>query len=187
MDKVRVQREREFAPHHILIGAAKIALESAEIKTPGWLYYELTAITFSALSLEAITNSFGEKLVTRWSDYESASPIAKLRIICSRLEIEPNFEIEPWSTTLRLVKFRNKVAHAKPESINFDQTMTDEEFEKIRFEFPRSKLEMQISLENAKRSIFAIDQILNLFYPKLTLDEKNGLYFDGYSGMTSKC
>ena len=185
--KFRVQREREFAPHHILYGAAQIALENAELKTPGWLYYELTAITFSALSLEALTNSFGEKLVTRWCDYESSSPIAKLRIICSRLGVEPDFEKEPWATTLWLVKFRNKVAHAKPESINFDETMTDEDFQKIRFEFPQSKLEMQISLANAKRSVFAIVEIMNLFYPKLTLDEKNGLYFDGYSGSTSSC
>jgi len=65
--------------------------------------------------------------------------------------------------------------------------MTDEDFQKIRFEFPQSKLEMQISLANAKRSVFAIVEIMNLFYPKLTLDEKNGLYFDGYSGSTSSC
>ena len=65
--------------------------------------------------------------------------------------------------------------------------MTDEEFQKIRFEFPRSKMEMQISLENAKRSISSIDEILDLFYPKLTLEQKNGLYFDGYSGSVSSC
>jgi hypothetical protein len=185
--RFRVQREREFAPHHILIGASKLALESAELKTPGWLYYELTAITFSALSLEAPTNSFGEKFVARWCDYESSSPKAKLRIICSRLNVGPDFGKDPWAATLWLVKSRNKVAHARPESINFDKTMTDEDFQKICFEFPQSKLEMQISLENAKRSVSALDEIMNLFYPKLTLDEKNGLYFDGYSGNTSSC
>jgi hypothetical protein len=111
-------------------------LESAELKTPGWLYYELTAITFSALSLEAPTNSFGEKFVARWYDYESSSPIAKLRIICSQLNVEPDFEKEPWAATLWLLKSRNKVAHARPESINFDKTMTDEDFQKICFEFP---------------------------------------------------
>jgi hypothetical protein len=36
--KFRIQRDRDFKPHHILIGAAQIALESAEAKTPGWLY-----------------------------------------------------------------------------------------------------------------------------------------------------
>jgi hypothetical protein len=187
MEKYRVEREREFKPHHILIGAAQIALESAEAKTPGWLYHELIAITFSALAFEALTNSFGERLVTRWGDFESASPIAKLRIICSRLGVEPDFEKEPWSATLRLVKFRNKVAHAKPESISFDKTMTKEEFEKHRFEYPHSKLEMQINLKNAKSSVSAVDQILELFYPKLTDDEKYHLYSSGFSGSTSIC
>ena len=185
--KFRVQRDRDFKPHHILIGAAKSALESAEAKTPGWLYHELTAITFSALALEALTNSFGEKLVMRWEHFESASPIAKLRIICSRLDVTPNFDIEPWAATLWLVKFRNKVAHAKPESIRFDKTMTQEEFQASRFEYPHAKLEMQINLENAKHSISAIDQILELFYPKLKDDEKNYLYWDGFIGSTSTC
>ena len=185
--KYRVQRDRDFKPHHILIGTAKIALESAEAKTPGWLYYELTAITFSALALEALTNSFGEKLVSRWDDFETASPIAKLRIICSRLLVEPDFEKEPWSVALWLVKFRNKIAHAKPESIKFDKTMTENDFQKIQFEFPRSKLEMQINLENAKRSVSTIDQILELFYLPLKSDEKYCLYSDGFSGTTSTC
>jgi len=125
--------------------------------------------------------------MTRWNDFESASPIAKLRIICSRLGIEPNFEKEPWATTLWLVKFRNKVAHAKPESIRFDKTMTEEEFRKIRLEYPHSKLEMEINLKNAKCSVSAIDQILDLLYPKLTDDEKHYLYSSGFCGSTSKC
>jgi hypothetical protein len=185
--KFRVQRDRDFKPHHILIDAAKLALESAEAKVAGWTYFELTAITFSALALEALTNSFGQRLVTRWSDFESSSPIAKLRIICSRLNVEPNFETEPWATTLWLVKFRNQVAHAKPESIKFDKTMTEEEFQKLRFEFPNSKLEMQISLVNAKRSVSSIDQMLDLFYPKLKPDDRNYLYFNGFTGGTSIC
>jgi hypothetical protein len=185
--KFRVQRDRDFKPHHILIGSAKIALESAETRTPGWLYYELTAITFSALAIEALTNSFGEKLVTRWNDFEKASPIAKLRVICTRLCVEPDFEKEPWFTVLWLVQFRNKVAHAKPESIKFDKTMTEKELQKIQFEYPRSRLEMQINIENAKRSVSAVDQILELFYPQLTPDEKYYLYSNGFSGTTSTC
>jgi hypothetical protein len=185
--RFRVEREREFKPHHILIGAAKIALESAEQRTPGWIYYELTAITFSALALEALTNSFGKRLVKRWDDFESASPTAKLRVICSRLRVEPDFQNEPWSVIPWLVKFRNKIAHAKPESIKYDKTMTEEEFQKLRLEYPHSKLEMQINLKNAKRSIDAIDQILDLFYPKLNADEKYHLYSSGFSGSTSVC
>jgi hypothetical protein len=103
------------------------------------------------------------------------------------LRVEPDFKEEPWSATLWLVKFRNKVAHAKPESVKFDKTMTEEDLRKIQFEFPRSKLEMQINLESAKRSVSAIDQILELFYPQMTQDGKYHLYANGFSGMTSVC
>jgi hypothetical protein len=185
--KYRIQRERDFKPHHILIGAAKIALENAEAKNPGYLYHELIALTFSALALEAITNSFGERLVLRWEHYKSSSPIAKLRVICSQLKIHPDFNKEPWTTIEWLMRFRNKVAHAKPESIKFDETMSKEEFERIRFEFPNSKLEMQISLENASRSLSSIDQILDQFYLKLNSDDRYYLYSDGFSGNTSTC
>jgi uncharacterized protein (DUF2236 family) len=185
--KYRVQRERDFKPHQILLDAARTALEDAEIKMPGYLYRELAAITFSALALEALTNSFGEKLVMRWEDFEKATPIAKIRIICSQLRLEPDFEKEPWAAALWLVKFRNRIAHAKPESIKFDKTMTDEEFQQIRFEYPHSKLEMEISLANAKRSVSAVDQMLESFYPKLTDEQKYHLYLDGFTGSTSIC
>jgi hypothetical protein len=58
----RVQQDRDFKPYHIQIGSAKIALESAEARTPGWLYYELTAITFSALAIEALTIRLAKNL-----------------------------------------------------------------------------------------------------------------------------
>jgi hypothetical protein len=101
--------------------------------------------------------------------------------------VEPDFEKEPWSAVLWLVQFRNKVAHAKPESIKFDKTMTEKELRKIQFEYPRSKLEMQINLENAKRSVSAVDHMLELFYPQLAPDEKYCLYSNGFSGTTSTC
>lgn len=185
--KFRVQREREFKPHHILIGTATMALESAETRTPGWTYYELTAITFSALALEAITNSFGERLIPRWCDFESSSPIAKLRVICARLGMDPDFEREPWNVAAWLMKFRNKVAHARPESIRYDRTLSEKELAKIRFEFPSSKMEMEISLQNAKRAVAAIDQILELFYPKLNRDDRIHLYHDGFTGGITAC
>src|SRR6478736_259908 len=94
---IRVRQDRNFCPHHVLIGVAKSALERAQKKEPGWLYDELVAMTFSAMALEALANAFGERLVVRWKDYESASPIAKLRVVATRLEIPlPDLEKNPW-------------------------------------------------------------------------------------------
>jgi len=88
--RVRVQKKRDFEPQHLLVQVAEVALEDAQKKIPGWKNQELVAITFSALALEALANSFGNKLVSRWNDFESSSPIAKLRIICSELGISPD-------------------------------------------------------------------------------------------------
>ena len=184
---LRVQREREFSPHHILIGSAMLALERARKREPGWLYDELVAITFSAMALEALANAFGERLIQRWKvDYESASPIAKLRIISANLRIpEPDFERDPWAFALWLTRFRNKVAHAKPESIKFDTTMSGAEFEKSRFELPKSKLELEISLENAERALKTIDAIFELLCRHTPVEQINGLLSDGFSGSVS--
>ena len=183
-EQIRVLKEREFSPHHILIGAAHVALEDAEKKIPGWVHFELVAITFSALALEAVANSFGEKFIIRWKDFESSSPIAKLRLVCSRLNIAPDFEQEPWSAALWLVAFRNKVAHAKPEMIKTDEIFAADEYAKSFHEYPPSRIEEMVSLENAKRSVKAIEKILELFLSKLTLEEMGGLFSDSFSAHT---
>jgi len=183
--KVRVQREREFSPHHILIGAANMALESAGKKEPGWLYHELIAMMFSALALEALANSFGKRLITHWKDYETASPVAKLRIIAKELGVDPDFGEEPWSATLWLVSFRNKVAHARPESVKFDVVMTSEDFEKTRMEYPKSKLELDISTTNAMRAVTAVEDILHILCEKMNPEDLGGLLCDGFIGSTS--
>ena len=164
-DQVRVQREREFSPHHILIGVAILARDRAKERAPGWLYDELVAMTFSAMALEALANAFGERHVPRWKDFESANPIAKLRTVASHLKIPAtDFEQEPWSFALWLMKFRNKVAHAKPESIKFDATMPRSDFEQLQLEPPKSKLELEISLENADRAIATVSTIYELLW-----------------------
>jgi hypothetical protein len=69
----------------MLIAAARSALQDAEAKGPGSFYSELTAMTFSALAIEALCNSIGERMLEDWKDFESATPIAKLRLLASRL------------------------------------------------------------------------------------------------------
>ncbi len=186
MPQFKVERERDFHPHHILISAANTALDDAKAKRPGYLYYELTAIMFSALALEALANSFGDHLILRWKDYESSSPIAKLRIVCDSLRIVVDFDHEPWSTVLWLVKFRNKVAHAKPESIRSEALMSEVEFEAKGRDMPESAMEKEISLPNAERSVTAVESILEMLYGKLDPYTASSLLMDGWSGSTSR-
>jgi len=48
-----------------------------------------------------------------WDD--RPSPVTKLQVICGELGIDYDETKEPWSTLCWLSKFRNDIAHAKPE------------------------------------------------------------------------
>jgi hypothetical protein len=193
-EKLRILKERDYKPHHFLIQAARVGLEQAEKvtdidrKISNWTPYDLMAITFSAFALEAICNSFGKAFVERWKDFEYSSPIAKLRIICAKLEINPDFQQEPWSAALWLMAFRNDVAHARPDFIETDEIVpvNENNFWDIHND-PPSKIEKQINLENAKRAVKAIQEILDQFYLKIKPDERGNLFFDSFSGKTTSC
>lgn len=186
MRKFKVHRERHFSPHHALLGAAWIALGDAKEKRHGWKRYELMAITFSALALEAIANAFGERLVPRWKeDFEKCPPTAKLRVVCTQLGVVVDFEREPWQTALWLIKFRNNVAHAKPQFIDEKKVVSDQEYDMIRDVFPISKLEEQISFTNAKRAVEEVSSVLHLLCDKLPIEEQKGLFADGWTGSTT--
>jgi len=181
-EKLKVERTRNFSAHHMLIGAARAALEDAEKKMPGWFYNELIAMVMCALSIEAISNAVGERVIPNWRDFESSSPIAKLRIICQKLEIEYGQNKEPWSTAKWLSKFRNSIAHAKPELVDEEQVWTREEYEKRRADHPKSKIESDITLGNAKRALQAVERIKDLLCEKIPADDALGLYSDAWVG-----
>jgi hypothetical protein len=182
---MRVQREREFCPHHVLPGAACTALEDAEEKRPGYFNYELMCISFCALAREALGNAFGEKFISRWYDFENASLIAKLRLVCDHFRLKPDFEQEPWSAALWLVRFRNRVAHARPEFVKMDRIVTREEYDKIRLEYPASKLATQVTLANAQRAFDCVSKIHKLICDCIPVEQIGALFADGWSGQAS--
>jgi hypothetical protein len=184
-DKIRVQRERNYYPHHVLISAASTALEDARQERTGYFNYELMCITFCALALEAMGNAFGEKFIQRWSDFESATPVAKLRLVCEHSKITLDFESEPWSAVLWLVKFRNGVAHAKPMLLKEDHTVPRDDYNKVLFEQPQSKLEGQVTLQNAERAFNCVTNILETFCTKIPLGKMGNLLADGWIGGAS--
>jgi hypothetical protein len=182
MKKLHVERFRDFHAYHQLLSAAEMALESAEKEERGFYYHQMIAITFSALALESLVNSFGQYFIDEWNDYESARPIAKLRTLCTHLKIDLNLDEEPWSHVKGHISFRNNIAHAKPEYIKFDGEMTEQQFEKIRFYPPESKIEKRISLGYAQTSVRAIDEIKDILCDKVPDGDWGNLLGDGRHG-----
>jgi hypothetical protein len=166
----------------MFIGAARVALEDAKKKQPGWFYSELTAMVMSALAVEALANAFGKRLVDDWEDFEASSPMAKLRLVCQELALEFDQQKEPWSTIKWLSKFRNLIAHAKPELVTEDYISTRDEYEKKLMEMPKSALERKITLKDAGRAYYGVEKLKEILSAKVPPEESFGLYSDSCLG-----
>jgi hypothetical protein len=169
----------------MLLSAARMALQDAEEKKPGYFYHQLITIAFSGLAIEAICNAFGDYYLPDWKDYESSSPTAKLRVLCAHYDIEYSRDKEPWSTALWLVRIRNKIAHAKPQLVSKHHVWSRAEFDKRQTEEPKSNLEKQITLGKAKKAYEAAYRIKELFSACIPVEDRHGLQNDGWSGSAS--
>jgi hypothetical protein len=197
----QIVKDRESKPHLLLIGAAHTGLEDAETKELGRTHYEIMAIIFSALALEAFTNTFCKKFSVNWSGKRNRKQrnqnrkqkcsklLVKLKVICERLKIEADFENqEPWSFVQWLIDFRDDVAHANLQPIEFREVIAAEDCDFWRVHNPPlSEIEKRINLENARRSVKIVDEIFDIIYQKLTLKERASVFFDGHSGVVSSC
>lgn len=184
-DRLLVSRERNFSAHHMLLGAARAALEDAEQRKPGWFYAELIAITMSALAIEALCNAIGERVLETWKDFESATPMAKLRVLSSVLELHYDVNAEPWATAKWLHKFRNEVAHAKPEFVKESYVWRRTEYEKREREEPKSRLEKRITRGNARRAVNQTVKLKDLLCEEIPVEKSFGLFSDSWSGSAS--
>lgn len=181
----RVQ-QRHYSAHHTLLRVARIELAKAERKEVGWFDSTFVALTFSALAIEALGNAIGNRIVPDWKDFETASPTAKIRLLAERLGLSYSSNNEPWRTICWLGKFRNLVAHPKPEPILDDQFITEGDADKRLIDPPKSKLEHQVTVGNAKRAFEAVEETKVLLCDKIPVEDRFGLFSDGWSTSTSK-
>jgi len=181
----RVQ-ERHYSAHHTLLRVARFELAKAERMEAGWFDSTFVALTFSALAIEALSNAIGDRIVPDWKDFETASPLAKVRLLVERLGLVYSPNDEPWLTIRGLGKFRNLVAHPKPETILEDQFITEGDTDKRPFDPPKSKLERLVTVGHAKRAFNAVEEAKILLCDKIPAEDKFGLFSDSWSTSTSK-
>ena len=162
MSDVRIQVARRFVPHAMLLGAASKALESAKAKSKGYWWDWFGAILYCSLSIEAIGNTYGETLIARWQDFESASPLAKIRLVAEHCGLQPDFLVRPWGIVPDLIRFRNRVAHAKPEEILVDAVHPRENYETYLYAKPESRIENAVTGHFAQQSFDHVKEILRL-------------------------
>ncbi|MEZ0331328.1 MAG: hypothetical protein ACAH07_07370 [Methylophilaceae bacterium] len=182
-----VKTDRFYSAHHALLRIAEDNLLKATTKEPGWFDSQFTSIALSSLIIEAFCNAVGQKVVNKWTDFESASPLAKLRLICEHLDIDYDTSIEPWSSLVWLIKIRNLIAHPKAEPIKHEAVISEKEYAKQRYrDIPKSKLEKEITLGNARKSLRAVNQMIDLFCEKLTPEQNFGISGNMWSSSAKK-
>ena len=184
MSTYRRTRERKFSAHHTLIHIAGLSLERAERKEPGWFNEAMVTITFSALAIEAMGNAIGDRVVPDWKDFESANAYAKLGLLAERLGANYDRQAEPWSTLRWLAKLRNQIAHPKPELVVDEAVISERELNDRQVDPPESKIEREITIENARRALKAVVDVKWSLCEKISPEKSFGLGTDGWTGST---
>lgn len=182
MSQVRIKVARKFVPHAMLLNAAARALESAKTKTEAFWWDWLSTILYCSLSIEAIGNTYGETFIPQWKHFESASPLAKIRLVAERCRLQPDFGQHPWAIVPELTRFRNAIAHAKLEDIEVDEVYPKEDYEKYLYNKPESKLEKMVTERFAQQAYDNIYEILRLFSTGLPIDLLVQLEMDWWHG-----
>ena len=188
--KVRVNAERFFVPHAMLLSAAHQALERGKLGGDGYWYDWLNVMLCCSLSVEAVANAYGESFVENWRDFDSSSPLAKIRLVAEKGGIHVDFSKHPWSTVPSLIKFRNRVAHAKPEDVSSESFHHPDHYLKEMYAMPQSKLERMVSESTARRSLDDIYEILGVLRTAFPVEKVNkieiGWWTTGASLMDSE-
>jgi hypothetical protein len=182
---VKVRRERHYRPHVELYHAASVHLDLEE-KTRGSFYFPLSAMMFSAFTLEAYLNYVGRTAVgSGWEDFDKASPLAKLRHVACVLGVQLDPSCRPMQTVIGLLRFRNRIAHARDEHLVETDTASPEEYERKLHTPPLPKWIELATKAQARRCHEDVAQIVELLNSKLPHPETLPLHWDSWSGHAS--
>jgi len=79
----------------------------------------MAAIVFCAFTLEAFLNQLGEE-ASLWGPKDSVGPAEKLRRIAEHRDITIDRSRRPFSSFNLIFRFRNQLAHARNEALDFE-------------------------------------------------------------------
>ena len=181
----RKSEQREFFAHHMLLHAAALEIADAEASELGRFNKCLAAMVMTALAVEALANAVGSRVVSDWFTFERLRPHEKLAFLVAELSIMRDETKEPWTTLAFLGGFRNDIAHPKPEAIATERALPEVALGKTAFAAPRSKLEQEITLGNARRVYDAVRTLKGILTDALPVEKRFGIYADMWSGSTS--
>ncbi len=122
MAKIRVKLEenRHIFIHNDLSNAAfhfkeRIVERLRSDDQEGIALEMMAGLVMTAFALEAKINFLGFKIVENWNERERYKD--KVQLVCDSLGVELNWDERPFSTLNELKKFRDTLAHGKPDEL----------------------------------------------------------------------
>lgn len=181
------ETQRRYSAHHLLVQTAEKALgDKSQVPFLGHRGAALTAITLSALALEALLNAIGDQMVDHWDEFDRLAPLGKLRLVAQALGVKIDTGAEPWQGFKKLFRLRNEIAHAKPQLVKTSRRLTAEQFNDENsgktFYVPESNLEANLTIDNGKYATETCRTIFGILADAVPADKRLGITGDGWSG-----
>jgi len=140
--------------------AARLYLKTAEETEECQFYHCMSAILYSAFTLEAYFNHVGNSQFSDWAARErKLSPWEKLKLIGDHFTFAINFGREPFQSIRLAFHFRNFVAHGKTEDMDWPDTPPTAPATKS---MPEADWEQIPSLANAQRIVENTHELIRM-------------------------
>jgi hypothetical protein len=164
-NKIIVKAETTSFAYVTLHNAAYYSLQAAKDSVDGRFFNYLTAMVFSAFSLEAYLNHLGTSEFLNWVKIErSKSPKQKLEMLTEKIAFSSDFSKPPFETFDKIFKFRKQIAHGKTERVRVEEIQDGELGDKPKL--PHTLWEIETNLENAKAFVEDSKSIIQILHPK---------------------
>lgn len=142
------------------------------------IYFEMmSSLMFSAFALEAKINFVGWKVLeSGWP--ERSNLREKINLLLKVLSLELSWGERPLQTITGLKRFRDTIAHGKPEIVT-GTTIT--EIEPVVWDALKGQWEEAVTAENVKLSMEDVDILWTIFLKAANISEFETLTHGGHS------
>jgi hypothetical protein len=182
---VKVRKERHYRPHTEFYHAVWVHLEHVEEKQEGHYYSLLSAFLLSAFTVEAYLNHVGPLVEKGWSDFDKASPLAKLRHVACAIDLPLDSSQRPLQSVVELFTFRNNMAHPRSTQLVEESLHTPDDYQLSLYATPRPKWMGFATLKNAKRCYEDVGKLIEAINAKLPTPDLLPLSDISWSGSAS--
>jgi hypothetical protein len=123
--KALVSKQRTIHMYSELWHASRCVLDAGRKEPRGSSWQFLSSAVLTAFAFESYLNHVGPSVISCFSQLERLSPWAKFELICEILNVKfaDGTGKRPLQTIVKLLDFRNTIAHGRSEEIKLkDQT-----------------------------------------------------------------